>query len=125
MSFQILDKEGQAIGLNELDKQVAQFWHPDDPSTDPKYYQCPKGSGANWFDTIGYQIHNPVTNYTSGWDNVKCSIWTIQLRAEYKHWNMPETLSANIADNIKWLTPFFELIDHWESLGYQPHQVKD
>src|SRR5688572_29988867 len=95
MSFQILDKENNPIDINILDKEACELW---DKTYDDKSYASPakkkEGESAidfmrrdmtNWYDIIGYQIHNPNTNYTSGWDNIKASIWSIQSTGYYKH----------------------------------------
>lgn len=87
--FQILDKNGKAITMAELDKEASEFWGKE---IDPKHYANPfpnkvadegasfsermeierdnaLNNGSNWFDIIGWNIANQG-NYTSGWQNV-------------------------------------------------------
>lgn len=88
-SFQILNANGQALTMKELDKEAAEFWGKE---VDPKHYANPfhkkvadegasfsekiqierdnaLNNGSNWFDIIGWNIANQG-NYTSGWRNV-------------------------------------------------------
>lgn len=128
MSFQILNKEGEAISLNSLDIEAGKFWHGEQFQPDKKYYCLPPEFpfGANWFDVIGYMIHSPMGNYTSGWNNVKCSLWTLHIRGDYdKAMGEFDVLANEIKQAIEYLRPFFALIDHWESKGYQPKQVNE
>lgn len=87
--FQILDKNGKALTMAELDKEAAEFWGKE---VHPKYYANPfpnkvasedaplsekiriehenaLNNGSNWFDIIGWNIANQG-NYTTGWRNV-------------------------------------------------------
>jgi len=145
MSFQILDKDNNAVAINELDKQAAEFWGKE---VDKESYASPakrkEGESTvqflrreiNWFDTIGYQIHSPNCTYTTGWDNVKASLWSIQSTGMYKDlFNEKQyededgkswtSLDIRLQVTKEFLKPFFDLIDHWASLGYIPKQIKD
>lgn len=135
MGFQIHNKDDQAINLNELDKEAAEFWGK---TLDKASYAYPtKGPDhtGNWFDVIGYQIHNPETNYTSGWNNIKASLWSVQSTSMYDKLfdekkyvdNDKEFTSLDIALMVtkEFLKPYFDLIDHWESKGYKPVQIKE
>ena len=87
--FEILNKEGKALTMGELDKEAAEFWGKE---VHPKHYANPfpdkvadeRASFAermkierenawnnnfNWFDIIGWNIANQGT-YTYGWQNV-------------------------------------------------------
>lgn len=123
MSFQILDSNGEAITLSILDEQAAVFWGKD---VHPKHYATPNKDMVlgNWFDTIGHMIHSPEDkHYTSGWNNVKCSLWTCMIKGEY---NKSITDLFVVIPEIKAsLKPYYELIDHWESKGYTPKQVNE
>ncbi len=124
MSFQIKDKDGNAIGINTLDKEAAEFWAV--PIKD-KYYAEPmkdgKSVGGNWFDNVGYAIHSPLTNHTSGWDNVRHTMWTNLMGWSYKD---PEHVQIDhLKNNNEYLKPYFHLITFWEAKGYTPHQVKE
>ena len=88
-SFQILDKDGKALTMAELDKEAAEFWGKE---VHPKHYANPfpekvadkeaslsekiqiesknaLNNASNWFDVIGWNISNQG-NYTIGWQNV-------------------------------------------------------
>lgn len=126
MSFKILNKDGEALTIKQLDAEAAEFWNK---TVDPKWYANPSPEGTsvfkqrgNWFDTIGYQIHSPG-DYTSGWDNVKCSLWTIQVQGLYD--KPVDELPEQIAFIKEYLKPYYDLINHWESKGYQPKQIKE
>jgi hypothetical protein len=138
MGFQIKDKEGNAIPINELDKEAAEFWGktPDD-----KYYANPmpepledatlsekvraEGSSMamNWFDNIGWNIANPG-NYTSGWNNVKVDLWQIQIASCVLKENKVEVLEY-VGYHYDYIELFLDLIDHWAEKGYTPHKVED
>ena len=87
--FQILDKNGKALTMAELDKEAAEFWGKE---VHPKHYANPfpdkkasedaplsekiriehenaRNNISNWFDVIGWNIANQGT-YTYGWHNV-------------------------------------------------------
>ena len=88
-AFRILNANGEALTMGELDAEAAAFWGKE---VDPKYYANPfpdkvadegaslsekiriqsenaRNNGSNWFDIIGWNIANQG-NYTSGWQNV-------------------------------------------------------
>lgn len=88
-AFKILDKNGKALTMAELDKEAAEFWNKE---VHPKHYANPfpekkvskdtsyseavrierenaLNNTSNWFDIIGWNIANQG-NYTSGWRNV-------------------------------------------------------
>ena len=80
MGFQIKNKEGEAIAINELDKEAAEFWgkevHKKDyanPSVITEdmtsFEKAMAEVSSNWFDIIGYCIHTEG-NACSGWPNV-------------------------------------------------------
>lgn len=87
--FQILNKDGKALTMAELDKEASKFWGKE---VHPKHYANPFSdkvadegasfaermkierenalyNSSNWFDIIGWNIANQG-NYTSGWQNV-------------------------------------------------------
>lgn len=88
-SFRILNAEGKAITMGELDKEAAAFWNKE---VHPKNYANPfpdvivsedasfeekmqaemanaRNSSLNWYEIIGWNIANQG-DYTSGWQNV-------------------------------------------------------
>lgn len=138
-SFQILDKENNPISINQLDKEAAEFW---DVEIQSKSYACPPNdfpegtsefySNPNWYDTIGWQIAYQG-NYTSGWNNVATAMFNCNLEGfMINHKNKEqveilnnETLYAKLQATIKFYEPYIALINHWQSLGYTPKQIKD
>jgi hypothetical protein len=122
MGFQIKNKEGEALTIKELDKEAAEFWNK---KIHDKYYANPSPEGTsvfkqqtNWFDVIGYNIHSPEVNYTKGWDNVKCSLWTLHIQGLYN--KSDEDLNIHIQVTKEFNKPYYDLIDYWESKGYVP-----
>ncbi len=119
MGFQILNNQGEPIPIKELDKEAAAFWGQ---TVDEKYYAEPKGGFfMNWFDHIGREISDKSSNWTTGWDNVKCGLMSNSLVSialeEDKHKKLDSVIDFN--------KPYFELIDHWSSLGYTPRRTTD
>lgn len=121
MSFQIHDKEGKAITLTKLDVEASEFWNKE---LNSRSYATPNDrlTSLSWFDSIGYNIHNPNVKYTSGWNNVKCSMLSVQTQ-EYGMLPLEKQLEKLKFAN-EYLKPYFELIDYWESLGYTPMKVE-
>lgn len=95
--FQILNKEGVALTMSQLDSEAANFWgkevHPKDyanpfPMVLPKDDSIEShieaetrnayNTSSNWFDIIGWHIANQG-NYTTGWNNVIDSMVTKSL----------------------------------------------
>lgn len=130
--FQILDKEGNAIPINTIDEMVCEYWKvpvkKDSyamPLTRDKFPKDIKGSmeyhmQQNWYDKIGWLISQDkhVT-----WKSLKGDIIACQkdLLAESLY-------NDDIMDLIKILRelykPWLDLINHFESLGYQPKSVE-
>lgn len=104
MGFQIHNKEGQPVKINDLDLEARHFWHGT--SQDHVYekyktaYTVPEKvvegmssfaassiiAGGNWFDIVGYNIHSndSVNRGCDGeitWDMVKESIALVHLDA--------------------------------------------
>ena len=100
-AFRILDKDGKAISLKELNKEAAIFWgkEPDEycsyPYKKTKFVNANNLEGEalqrairqhhwfeanqetiNWDEKIGYAIANQG-NYTSGWNNVAYTMYNI------------------------------------------------
>lgn len=89
MAFRILNKEGRALTMGQLDKEAAEFWGK---KVDDNHYANPypeiivdenasfeerinaemenaRHSSINWYEVIGWNI-SEQGNYTSGWHNV-------------------------------------------------------
>ena len=96
--FQILDKNGKALTMGELDKEAAEFWgkevhskHYANPFPEKRAsedaplsekmrikYENAMNNSSNWFDVIGWNIANQGT-YTYGWHNVVHTMVTEKL----------------------------------------------
>ena len=124
MAFQILDKNGEAIPLNTLDKEVVELWDTD---YDTKYYAVPKKRSyfpdgikgefeyckqMNWFDSLGYAIH---ADRLSTWDGVREYFEALYV-------DMIKKYELSLKEIVPELV---QLIDHWESKGYRPHGFED
>ncbi len=106
---------------------------------------------SNWFDIIGYCIHTQG-NYTSGWRNIVHtmisdilgssliggkddeSIPVVKLREcievkpngeQVKAWHLEDKVEEAIYGTLEFYKPYIELINHWQSKGYVPLQVKE
>ena len=152
-SFQILNVEGKAITMKELDKEAAEFWGKE---VDSKYYANPfpeveedsfsavqtnaLNRSQNWFDIIGWNIAHQG-NYTSGWQNVVHTMVAERLGEclVSLHRDKPIKLAELVGDNIhleeevelqlyatlSYFKPFVDLINHWMAKGYTPVKVEE
>lgn len=86
--FQILNQDGVALTMSQLDEEAAAFWGKE---VHPKNYANPfpeiipkddsleshieaevanaRQNSLNWYDIVGFTIANQG-NYTTGWNNV-------------------------------------------------------
>jgi hypothetical protein len=132
MAFQILDKDNNPISIAQLDAEAAAFWGKE---VHPRYYVSPPQKGesefiimtreltSNWFDTIGYNIHYNTSTYHKNYQGM-----TWKMVKESMMLFITDVLSTEpnlLINNQKYWKDHFALIDHWESKGYQPRQVKD
>lgn len=141
MGFQILDKEGKAIPINLLDKEVCELWGDE---IDPKYYckpytqeeilqqvkEDPKNkdkneeqlkclarwryvSQSNWYDQIGWVIHQyKFTTWEQIYEYFK-SYWKDFLE-EHPQLTFEECDPKKV-----------ELINYWKEKGYTPKPVEN
>lgn len=141
--FQILNKDGVAIAIKELDKEAATFWNKE---VDDKYYANPypeltedtieatiqnaDNISQNWFDTIGWQIAN-LEEFTQGWSAVaeqmvQVYLCTGMLDANDRISFVSRELALFYFDMIvKKLQPYIDLINYWREKGYTPVQIKN
>jgi len=119
-SFQITNSVDHPIPLHELDREAAAFWGKQVHETS---YATPTVSelGANWFDTIGAAIATPNSHYTTGWSNVKCTLWAVQVIG--LGYESEDDQIRHVKDAQYYLKPYFALIDHWAKKGYKPVQI--
>ena len=153
-AFQILNAEGKALTMAELDKEAAEFWGKE---VDPKHYAnpFPKVEGnsfsaiqtnalnntQNWFDIIGWNIAHQG-NYTSGWQNVAHTMVTETLGECLVSLHKGESikLAKFVGDNnihleeetelqlfttLNYFKPFIDLINYWMAKGYTPVKVEE
>lgn len=162
MGFQIHNAEGKAISIKELDVEAATFWGKE---VHPTSYACPQmrkkdESGwnyamryVNWFDVIGWCIHNQG-HACSGWSNVVSTMIAetigmhfIDTSEGYKErpvpiiefveckelvngevkskLHLPDKIEEKIYCTLQFYKPYIELINHWQSKGYVPVKIKD
>jgi len=131
--FQIHDKDGKAIVINDLDHEACDLWGTKIDNEPRGSYASPydkpgvydaymrgeyKYSGivgevafyasrANWFDYIGWKIAQGNTT----WKGLKDALLEV-----YRKYEIPDEEVKK--DPRIW--GFIELIDHWESKGYVP-----
>ena len=136
MSFKILNKEGQAIIINMLDKEAAEFWNQkvgDDYAVPLPMSHFGEGREAlvdfikqsNWFDMIGYNISQQPIKSTSGWDNVKCNMFSVHACSIILQKTKEEKIGYFEYIIETHLKPYFDLIDFWASKEYTPVQITD
>lgn len=121
-AFQILNKDNQPISLGELDQQAGLFWNQE---LDPKYYAQPDGNPlGNWFDTIGWGIAHPGNKLYYGlntWEPIKQQMFEVHTPSMINL--SPEAAGVTCCKLFRGLKPYFDLMDHWSSLGYTPKQI--
>lgn len=120
MGFQILNTEGKAIQLKELDAEACKFWGRN---IDLKWYATPKENWSNWFDSIGWCIHKYENKKEQNWNDVRHELWIIQTG-----WMFSKTENEQIIElkqTNEYLKPYFELIYFWETSGYKPKKTND
>ena len=153
-AFKILNAEGQALTMSELDKEAAEFWGKE---VDPKNYANPfpevegnsfaairansLNNAQNWFDIIGRAIANQE-NYTTGWQNVAHTLVVrhlgeclVNLRrdnpiklAEFVgdgDIHLEESCEIKLFATLDYFKPFINLINHWMDKGYTPIKVEE
>lgn len=153
-AFKILNAEGQALTMSELDKEAAEFWGKE---VDPKNYANPfpkkeensfsamqanaLNNAQNWFDIIGRAIANQE-NYTTGWQNVAHTLVVrhlgeclVNLRrdnpiklAEFVgdgNIHLEESCEIKLFATLDYFKPFINLINHWMAKGYTPIKVEE
>lgn len=132
-AFQILDENKVAISLNKIDAVVAKFWGVEvqkknyathiTQGEDESYMSFVRREhGSNWFDVVGFSIAKQG-DYTSGWRNVALAMLedaNLALISEDMVLSMNTERLENLMEFYK---PYIELMNHFKSLGWTPHQV--
>lgn len=125
-SFQVTNKEGIAITINQLDNEAATFWNKE---VHLKAYACPTETiySTNWYDCIGWAIANQ-NNYTTGWKNVLNYMINIQVEGMFidKSNDKVDTVFApeRLRTTLEYLQPYVDLINHWHQKGYIPVKIE-
>ena len=120
--FEIHDPSGNAIDLRILDKEACEFWNVE---SHPRLWAHPDQKTFytnSWFDSIGWAIANPSGHFKK-WMAVKCTLWQIQSANLLKVLHDTPAMLAEIEVIDKFLKPYFELADYWESKGYIPIKI--
>lgn len=131
MGFQILDKEGKALEINQLDREACELWKVD---YDEKYYAYPEipfenkdnlegieltkakfkhklNQPINWFDSIGWEIHQ----YGKSLE---------QIKKDYIGKYRSFELTIDEIMTIKPFCDYINLLDLWIQKGYKAKQIK-
>ena len=108
MKFQVLNEEGNALSMGELDKEAAEFFGV---SYDEERYAIPSPSYASWYDVIGYNI----TSLEKGmWQ------WNDIINQFLNIWSFNTSSVEQLERIIKVFEPYLSLCYHWKSKGYIP-----
>ncbi len=144
-----LDAEAAAFWNKEVDSDS--YADPSEPRKEGEssadYYR--RSMLGNWYDIIGYNIANQ--GYAmSGWSNVVHTILSssmpsfiidtkegyadrpVKLLAELEiidetkfELNWIDNGKVALAGVLLFVKPYLELINHWQSKGYKPVQIKE
>ena len=105
---------------------------------------------GNWYDIIGWHI-STQGNECSGWSNVAASMMASQLGMKFidlEHdyatgpviikepvmtefaddkyeIKFPEDLALHLWAAVEYFKPYIALMNHWQSKGYTPKQIKE
>lgn len=123
-AFQILDANNEPISLITLDELAAAYWNQIIDSK--KYAQPENAKLGNWYDSIGWAIANQYRIFEYGlnnWNAVKQ--YMFDCRTGPIITMSPEEAGVYCCEIMINCKPYFDLIDHWKSLGYKPKQIKD
>lgn len=122
-AFQILDSNGKPMPINVLDIEAANFWNVE---IHPKSYAAPKCAFGHWYDNIGWAIAHQthVLDYgLNNWNTIKQ--YMLECHTGPFVELSPEAAGVSCCGIMRTLKPYFDLIDHWKSLGYTPKQIKE
>lgn len=127
-AFQILDKENNAIGILELDKEVCELWgvpvHPKRYAMENPREYYPEGikgefdfySQSNWYDTIGWMIASENKSFE---DIIE------YYRETFKKFIGKKDEEGNLI-TLEYIIPKrMLLLNTWIGKGYQPKQIAD
>lgn len=109
MKFQILDTEGNALSMGELDKEAAEFFGV---SYNEEQYAKPNPIATDWYNLIGYVITNSPYKGRFPWTEIVGHILHIVAFATDSFDELHNCIIA--------YKPHIELCYHWQAKGYIP-----
>ena len=140
-AFRILNANGEALTMKELDAEAAAFWGKE---VNPENYANPfpevevsenasdyekirvqntnaLNNALNWYDVIGLNIANQG-NYTSGWQNVAYTLLveTLGQCLIHLHKDKPIKLAEFVGDDTVHLDERYETKLYFTINLYQP-----
>ena len=110
MKFAIYNKEGKPITMDELNREVAQFWKVNYTKTK---YVSPKGYFSTWLDTISTAIAGTQSNHWIDVIGFFTKVATVGA-------SIREASFEGIIDALKYYKPYIELCLYWKAQGYTP-----
>lgn len=118
MAFQIQNKEGVAIHLNQIDKEICKLLEIE---YDKKWY-CDVTNGVNWFDSIGFQL-SELPNGVYEWSTIFFKV------AQYSKINILEYLEELLpyrkdSTNYNGIVQSDSIFEKTYSLGYFKNILK-
>lgn len=108
MKFQILDTEGNALSMGELDRDAARFFNVP---YDKKKYAKPSMDSVSWYNPVGWAITDSGKGILD-WIDVIAQMLTVCPICT----NSIEELEIS----FRIFKPYIELCYHWKSKGYIP-----
>lgn len=144
--FQILDAQGVALTLGQLDIEAAKFWgkkvsekkyaYPNkeiNKETNPELtdlaIEVHNASicGNNWKDVIGFSI-TQIHEFSDSWDDVIISMMDYSLIKGLRHsfdgFVLKQESINSLNKMLQFYAPHIQLIEYWRAKGYIPKQVQ-
>lgn len=129
MGFQILNKDGEAIQIKQIDAEIAELFGVE---VDVKWYASPppyddslkaKFDRQNWFDKIGWMIHY---DKLTTWDQIlEKYLSAFQEIFDKLGYTTEEEKRNDLTENLHDAKYWFLLIDTFKEKGYIPKPVED
>lgn len=108
MKFQILNEEGNALSMGELDKEAAEFFGVP---YDEERYASPAATLISWYDVVGHNIARSKKEMLS-WSDIVAQILQIC--------TICTSTMEHLERSIEAYRPFISLCYYWKSKGYTP-----
>lgn len=129
MGFQILDKNGNAMAINAIDKEICEFfgveqhkkWYASPPIEDDSFKA--KWNKINWFDYIGWMIHyDKIDSWDKMTDKMIEPFQELLIKEGYTEKQQQIEFLKTQLHSDKF---YFELIEKFKNQGYIPKPVED